>query len=82
MSLNQEQTRKLEKWLNSKRAFGSENCPICGYNDWKPGDIVVAPVRSGGGTRLGGPTVPMVQLICGNCAYVLLFAAVPIGIVE
>ena len=80
MSLNSEQLGKLQSWLNAKGV--APNCPACGQNKWTVGDVISAPVFSGGGLNIGGPTVPMVQVICGNCAYVRLFAAVPIGIVK
>ena len=81
MPLNQEQIKKVETWLNSKSTT-SPNCPFCNHNNWSIGDVIAAPVFASGGFNIGGPTVPMVQVICGNCAYVRLFAAVPIGIVK
>jgi predicted nucleic-acid-binding Zn-ribbon protein len=80
MSLTQDEIGKLQSWLNAKSV--SPNCPACGQNKWTVGDVIAAPVFGGGGFNIGGPTVPMVQVICGNCAYVRLFAAVPIGIVK
>ncbi len=56
-------------------------CPVCNDNNWVIGDIVASPVFRMGGFQIGGPTVPVVQVICGTCAYVRLFATVPIGLV-
>lgn len=78
MPISQEQANKLQSWLDTKGVRPS--CPACGTNNWAPGDVIAAPVFAEGGFRIGGPTVPMVQLICANCAYVRLFAAVPIGL--
>ena len=79
MPLDQNQLNQLSAWTNSKGV--NANCPACGRNNWSTGDIVTSPVfTKGGGISIGGPQIPMVQLICGNCAHVRLFAAVPIGL--
>lgn len=80
MPIDQEQLNKLQSWLNSKGV--NPNCPACGHSKWTVGDVIAAPVFAGGGFNIGGPTVPMVQVICNNCAYVRLFAAVPAGVVK
>jgi predicted nucleic-acid-binding Zn-ribbon protein len=79
MPISENQLRKLNSWLKSKNV--SMICPSCGHNEWSAADVVVAPVFAAG-MVIGGPTVPMVQLICKNCAYVKLYAAVPIGLLE
>ena len=56
-------------------------CPSCGHNDWSAGGIVVAPTFRQG-IVIGGPAIPMVQLICKYCAYINFYAAVPIGLME
>ena len=71
---------KLTNWINSHGI--SSDCPACGKNNWAAGQIISAPTMAGGGMQIGGPTVPMVQLICGACAYVMLYAAVPIGLAK
>ena len=40
--------------------------------------MVVAPKYVEGATKLGGQVAPMIQVVCMNCSYVVLFAAVPI----
>ena len=80
MSLSSDQLEKLQKWMNNKGL--NPTCPVCNENKWSTGDVISAPVFDKGGFQIGGPTVPMVQLICNNCAYVRLFAAVPIGLVD
>jgi predicted nucleic-acid-binding Zn-ribbon protein len=79
MPINEQQLQKLNNWLKSKNV--NMLCPSCGRNAWEVADIVVAP-QFAGGIILGGQTVPMVQLICKNCFYVRLYAAVPIGLLE
>jgi hypothetical protein len=78
--LTPEQGNKLQAWLNTKGVVAS--CPACGKNQLNAGDIIAGSSYSAGGMSMGGPTIPMVQLVCGHCAYVRLFAAVPIGLVS
>ena len=80
MPLSQEQTTQVQNWLNQNaRNF---NCTTCNANNWQIGDIVAAPAMDqGGNINIGGRSVPMVQVICGQCAHIELFAAVPIGLV-
>ena len=80
MPLSEDQRQKLRKWLEEKKATPS--CPSCGQNNWSLGEMVAALPFESGGVRIGGPTVPMVQLVCGNCAYVRFHAALPIGLIE
>ncbi len=77
MPLTEEQAATLQKWLNAKAA--GLGCGMCAANDWAPGDIIVPTIRTGGVT-LGGPSIPVVMLICGNCAHIELFAAEEVGL--
>jgi predicted nucleic-acid-binding Zn-ribbon protein len=49
---------------------------MCGSTQWETGEIV-----SGVNVSGHGEVVPMVQVICSNCEYVMFFAATPIGLV-
>jgi hypothetical protein len=80
MPMTQQQANKLTQWLQSKGVRGA--CSACGKNNWAPGGIVSAPEFTGHAIAIGGPSVPMAQLVCGNCGHVMLFAAVPIGLVQ
>ena len=78
MRLSQEQLAKFQQWAARK---GIKNtCESCGSNKWELGDIVAAPTFAGGGFNIGGPTVPMVPMICTNCGYIRHYAAVLIGL--
>ena len=77
MALNQEQIDKVSTWLRDK---GFRGCTACGSNNFSTGEIVSVPTMSGGGLSIGGPTVPLVQVICNNCAHVHHFAAVALGL--
>jgi hypothetical protein len=79
MPLDKRQRDVLERWLESRNV--SRVCPACGAGEWRTGDIIAAPtLPGGGGTVIGGPTHPMVQVICNHCAHVRLFSSVAIGI--
>jgi predicted nucleic-acid-binding Zn-ribbon protein len=73
MPLSHEQAHKLEEWMNSRGV--NRNCPMCGSGEWETGEIV-----SGTSVDNTGNVLPMAQLVCGNCKYVMLFAAMPIGL--
>jgi len=79
MPLSEGQKEKLANWLHSKNT--NPDCPSCGRNEWSFGDIVGAPLYPEG-TAHSGESVPMVQLICQNCAFVRSHAAIPIGLIE
>ncbi len=73
MPLTREQAYKLQQWLNSRGV--NLDCPMCGSAQWETGEIV-------SGTSIDDKrvAVPMVQVVCVNCGYVMLFAALPIGL--
>lgn len=79
MPIDETQQRKLETWIHQK--CGELKCVACESKEWKPGDVLVPPsAPEGGGTIVGGPSFPMVQLICENCGNVLLFSTLTVGI--
>ncbi|MFC2071021.1 hypothetical protein ACFLTB_07650 [Chloroflexota bacterium] len=79
MPLNDEQKEKLADWLHSKEC--SPDCPSCGHNEWSFGDIVAVP-HFAGGVVDDTTFVPVVQLVCKNCAFVRSHAAIPIGLLD
>ena len=48
---------------------------MCASGQWETGEIV-----SGTSVEGSGNVLPMAQLVCQNCAYVMHFAAMPIGL--
>lgn len=80
MPLSEPQKQKLRDWLKSKGV--RPTCASCGASDWGAGEVVSAPVLSSEGTPVRDLHVPMAQLVCINCGYVMLYAAVPVGIVN
>lgn len=80
MSLTERQKSTIQTTLNSKGVRAV--CPMCSKNQWQIGDDFVAtvPTQPGAGMAIGGPHVPMVQLICLNCGFVSHHAAALLGI--
>ena len=77
MALNHVQDAKVQAWL--QKHFTS--CRYCGGNQMAGGDIIAgSSIGPGGSVQIGGATTPMLQVICTKCAYVHLFAAVPMGL--
>jgi predicted nucleic-acid-binding Zn-ribbon protein len=62
------QAHKLEQWLDSRGV--SRNYPMCASNQWETGEIV-----SGTSVDGSGNVLPMAQMVCQNCGYVMFFAA-------
>jgi hypothetical protein len=48
--------------------------------DWGAGEVVSAPILVGEENKVDDLHVPMVELVCTNCSYVVMYAAVPIGL--
>lgn len=79
MPLDAAQLQKVQNWMASKGVRGQ--CPYCGGSSGSSaGEIIAAPTHVGGGIAIGGPTVPMLQIVCNNCGHVSHFAAVPMGL--
>ena len=57
-------------------------CPICASANWHPAEIIIGLPYTTGGVVLGGPTIPLLLVVCTNCKYVAQFAAVPLGLVQ
>lgn len=57
-------------------------CPMCGQQQWTIGDEIVAATTTslGGGMAIGGPMVPMIQVICNTCGFVAHHAVGALGI--
>ncbi len=78
MPLSASQKQKLRDWMKSKGI--RPNCASCGESDWGAGEMVSSPVLTPNGTPAAESHVPMVQIICINCSYVMVYAAVPMGL--
>jgi hypothetical protein len=81
MPLNQKQQALFKSWIDKHDV--NPNCPGCGKNDmWAAGEVVATSMLDEEGFHVEGKLIPMVQLVCNNCASILLFAATPIGLAK
>ena len=79
--LTPEQIQKISEWLATKSR--NPTCPVCMTNQWTIGPhLLSGMIFSGGGLVIGGPSYPMVFMICNNCAYVRHFMAIPMGVIS
>lgn len=75
--LSSEEVKRVEEWLRGHDI--QVQCPICGSPNWSPGTVIVPTKYSETAALvLGGVEYPMLQLICDDCGYVMLFSARPI----
>lgn len=79
-ALSPEDRATVAMWL-SDHWSGDRHCPVCGHNDWNISEMIVQMIGwSPRGMTLGGPTFPVVPVICGNCSNTRLFSAVRMGL--
>lgn len=78
MPLDEAQKQKVRGWLRSRNI--RPVCASCGARDWGAGEVVSSPVLDREGEVIEELHVPMVQLVCANCSFVMLYAAVPMGL--
>ena len=80
MPLSEEQIGKVKAWFAAHGVRG--DCPQCGHREHSTADLISAPNFTPGSMIIGGPTVPMLPVICNNCGHVRLFAAVLMGLMS
>jgi len=78
MPLDHSQEQKAKQWLQSN----FKGCANCQGKNIGIGEIVAPPTFAGGNIQIGGPTIPMLAVTCNSCAYTMLFAAVPMGLLS
>ena len=76
--LNESQKQKFREWLKSRDV--NPTCASCGAEDWGTGEIISALMLDAEENVVKNSHVPMVQLVCRNCSYLMLYAAVPMGL--
>lgn len=77
--LTQAERDRFVAWLNSRQK--NHQCEVCNSNDWQIGEhLLHGQVFTGGGLVIGGASYPQAFIVCGNCAHIRLFMAVPIGL--
>ena len=86
MPLSEDQQQRFQRWATGRGI--THTCPSCGLPELSLNDeIVTASVHEGdpefsGNIVLGGAQMPFASVSCANCAYVMLFAAGTIGMVQ
>jgi hypothetical protein len=79
MALSEAQGQEVINWMRAQGA--SLNCLSCGQSNLVPHDIAFAPPRDEQGNPDFGVAPPMVRVICQSCAFTMLYAARPIGLI-
>ena len=79
MALTDRQKQTIQNSLQGKIRGG---CPLCGQMNWTLGDELVSANTTSiqGGMAIGGPFIPMVQMVCQNCGFVSHHAVGALGI--
>ncbi len=79
--LTQAEKDQVGDWVASKGVHNT--CPVCDHNTWAVGDYLVQNAAYvPGSSKPGRASYPAAMLMCSNCAYLRLFMAAPIGLVE
>lgn len=78
MPLGDAQKQQINAWFNQKGV--KPDCESCGHSDWKAGHIIVAPGYPADNEAAMREPMPMVQLMCGHCGFVRLYAANLLGL--
>ncbi len=79
MPLSEEQMELIILHLENRGV--TANCPFCGENSWRPGEIVGARAIDEYANVLRA-SVPMALMYCRNCSYVASFHAVSVGLMH
>lgn len=80
MPLSEEQKAQIVRWFQSREV--DVVCPICGHDEFVPGEIITGYVYRDGAFRLVEDSIPMVQEACLHCGHILLFSAVVLGLMK
>jgi hypothetical protein len=75
MALGPEQLEQFQVWHAHHQPNG---CPVCAGKSWSVPQMVGMPTFVEKKTR--HPIIPVILIVCANCAHVELFAAAVIGI--
>ena len=78
-ALAKEEGAEALKWLYERGV--KETCPACGHKAWTVGSRIARLVAEGE-PYAQGLGYPAFVLACGNCAYLMLFSAIAMGLQE
>jgi ribosomal protein S27AE len=78
-----EQRTAFFEWLREKWPTATQACPICGVIQWTITDVQQLTEFTPGMVRIGGgPVIPIIGVMCGNCGYMRWFNALLSGAVK
>lgn len=71
---------QVSKALNAKGLKGS--CPMCSQNNWSgiDGYLNQSVSKDATSLQIGGTTIPVVAIACGNCGFLSMHAAKVVGL--
>ncbi len=79
--LTEEQKEKALNWFR-ERVDGGLSCPVCGGKDLRPlHRLISAPIITAE-AESHGLSYPMLGMACFNCAHLMMFNAIVIGLME
>jgi len=81
MDLHEEQKRKFEEFINNKWPE-PQTCPICRDQHWSILDFISEVKEMAPRDKKAVRTTPVIQLLCENCGYTILFNAFVADIYE
>lgn len=75
------ESQKVIQHLQAK--WGSKACPMCSSGPWNVQDTSFQLTEFNEGNMvIGGPVIPLVTVMCGNCGYVVLVNAIVAGVLK
>src|SRR5437773_604356 len=79
--LTAEEMQRAQTWLNG--AWTTARCPYSGHTVWEIGDVLVGTTgfQPGGGLLVGGPTYPLLTVMCSGCGHTVFVNAIKAGVV-
>lgn len=77
MGLNQQQIQVFADWIENR--IPNYSCPCCNAKNFMLGGIISAS-HVAADALIVTPSVPMIQLVCPNCAHTTLFSTEHIGL--
>ena len=80
--LTAEQRKRVAAWIEEHTKGKGKGCPVCGHPDWQLAEDIVEIQPHYENKVFPDVVYPHVMLMCRNCAYVMLFHATVIGVME
>jgi hypothetical protein len=81
--LDENQQQQVLGWMR-EWFVKNDACPMCGNRHWEAGNVVVAPTADVDTRTVlpieAGPSIPMVQMCCATCGYIMLLDGRRIGL--